>query len=50
MPTLKPDERAAFDYDDVVSICDAHGIGLPVDCIEMVVEIVRHAISQGAQQ
>ncbi|VWD49760.1 hypothetical protein BLA17378_08634 [Burkholderia aenigmatica] len=37
------DERAAFDYDDVVSICDAHGIGLPVDCIEMVVEIVRHA-------
>ncbi|VWB16532.1 hypothetical protein BLA14095_00483 [Burkholderia lata] len=33
----------AFDYDDVVSICDAHGIGLPVDCIEMVVEIVRHA-------
>ncbi|WP_175786483.1 hypothetical protein [Burkholderia anthina] len=37
------DERAPFDYDDVVSICDAHGIGLPVDCIEMVVEIVRHA-------
>ncbi|MBR8221259.1 hypothetical protein [Burkholderia ambifaria] len=37
------EERAAFDYDDVVSICDAHGIGLPVDCIEMVVEIVRHA-------
>ncbi|WP_175706793.1 hypothetical protein [Burkholderia ambifaria] len=33
----------AYDYDDVVSICDAHGIGLPVDCIEMVVEIVRHA-------
>ncbi|WP_186166492.1 DUF551 domain-containing protein [Burkholderia gladioli] len=33
----------AFDYDDVVSICDAHGIGLPVDCIEMVVEIVRHS-------
>ncbi|WP_244109895.1 hypothetical protein [Burkholderia ambifaria] len=33
----------AYDYDDVVSICDAHGIGLPVDCIEMVVEIVRHS-------
>ncbi|WP_175777455.1 hypothetical protein [Burkholderia anthina] len=31
------------DYDRIVSICDAHGIGLPVDCIEMVVEIVRHA-------
>ncbi|VWD12898.1 hypothetical protein BLA18628_03331 [Burkholderia aenigmatica] len=37
------DERAAFDYDDVVSICDAHGIGLPVDCIEMVVEIMHHS-------
>ncbi|MEX3556683.1 MAG: hypothetical protein VB131_09280 [Burkholderia gladioli] len=35
------DERAAFEYDDVVSICDAHGIGLPVDCVEMVVEIVK---------
>jgi hypothetical protein len=30
-------------YEDVVSICDAHGIGLPVDCIEMVVEIIGHA-------
>lgn len=39
------DVRAAeaLDYDRVVSICDAHGIGLPVDCVEMVVEIVRHA-------
>ncbi|MBN3776190.1 hypothetical protein G3O06_01250 [Burkholderia sp. Ac-20345] len=35
------DERAAFDYDDVVSICDAHGICLPVDCVEVVVEIVK---------
>ncbi|VWB76885.1 gp38 [Burkholderia lata] len=35
------DERVAFDYDDVVSICDAHGICLPVDCIETVVEIVQ---------
>ncbi|HDR9068191.1 TPA: hypothetical protein QDA90_003499 [Burkholderia vietnamiensis] len=35
----------AVDYDRVVSICDAHGIGLPVDCIELVVEIVRHAAS-----
>ncbi|WAS56242.1 hypothetical protein MK974_24390 [Burkholderia ambifaria] len=45
-PTSQPelpaaDERAAFDYDDVVSICDAHGIGLPVDCVEMVVDIVK---------
>lgn len=30
-----------LDYDGVVSICEAHGIGLPVDCIEMVVEIIR---------
>lgn len=29
-------------YDDVVSICDAHGICLPVDCVEMVVSIVEH--------
>jgi len=35
------DERASFDYDDVVSICDAHGICLPVDCVEMVVDIVK---------
>ncbi|WP_175969638.1 hypothetical protein [Burkholderia sp. BCC0322] len=35
------DGRAAFDYDDVVSICDAHGICLPVDCVEMVVDIVK---------
>lgn len=34
------------DYDRVVSICDAHGIGLPVDCIEMVVEIILHAAPQ----
>ena len=33
----------SIDYDGVVSICDAHGIALPVDCMEMVVEIVRHA-------
>ncbi|WP_261541710.1 hypothetical protein [Burkholderia multivorans] len=37
------DERAAFEYDDVVSICDAHGICLPVDCVEMVVEIVKRS-------
>lgn len=37
------------DYDGVVSICDAHGIGLPVDCIEMVVEIIRHADLQPSQ-
>ncbi|SIO58297.1 hypothetical protein [Paraburkholderia phenazinium] len=36
----------SIDYDGVVSICDAHGIGLPVDCVEMVVEIVRHATAQ----
>ena len=35
--------NVSIDYDGVVSICDAHGICLPVDCIEMVVEIVRHA-------
>ncbi|MEB5483934.1 hypothetical protein QMA69_05405 [Burkholderia pseudomallei] len=35
------DERAVFDYDDVVSICDAHGICLPVECVEMVVDIVK---------
>jgi hypothetical protein len=29
-------------YDEVVSICDAHGICLPVDCVEMVVSIVEH--------
>jgi hypothetical protein len=33
----------SVDYDGVVSICDAHGICLPVDCVDMVVEIVRHA-------
>ena len=33
----------SIDYYGVVSICDTHGIHLPVDCIEMVVEIVRHA-------
>lgn len=37
-------DGGAIDYDAVVSICDAHGIGLPVDCIEMVVEIIRHAL------
>ena len=36
------------DYDCVVSICDAHGIGLPVDCVEMVVEIIRHAMPHPA--
>lgn len=34
-------------YDGIVSICDAHGIGLPVDCIEMVVEIIRLASYRG---
>jgi hypothetical protein len=38
--------NVSIDYDGVVSICDAHGIGLPVDCVEMVVEIVRHATAQ----
>jgi hypothetical protein len=37
-------DGGAIDYDAVVSICDAHGIGLPVDCVEMVVEIIRHAL------
>jgi Lar family restriction alleviation protein len=36
-------EGAIVDYDRVVQICDAHGIGLPVDCVEMVVEIIRLA-------
>lgn len=40
----RPQEAAEpVDYERVVSICDAHGIGLPVDCVEMVVEIIRHA-------
>lgn len=47
--TATADERSAFDYDDVVSICDAHGIGLPVECIEMVVEIVKHAELRASQ-
>lgn len=34
---------APIDYDRVVQICEAHGICLPVDCVEMVVEIIRHA-------
>ncbi|WP_186308506.1 hypothetical protein [Paraburkholderia sp. BCC1885] len=33
-------------YDDVVSICDAHGICLPVECVEMVVSIFDHAVAQ----
>jgi hypothetical protein len=37
------DAGGAIDYDRVVQICEAHGIGLPVDCIEMVVEIIRLA-------
>ncbi|WP_420213537.1 hypothetical protein ACN8ZM_40740 (plasmid) [Burkholderia aenigmatica] len=36
-----PTMQQMFEYDHVVSICDAHGICLPVDCIEMVVDIVR---------
>jgi len=35
--------QAPIEYDDVARICAAHGIGLPIDCVEMVVEIVRHA-------
>ncbi|MGF6549352.1 Lar family restriction alleviation protein [Paraburkholderia youngii] len=35
--------QAPIDYDRVVQICEAHGFGLPVDCVEMVVEIIRHA-------
>lgn len=37
-----------IDYDRVVQICEAHGIGLPVDCIKMVVEIIRLAAPQPA--
>ena len=37
-----------IDYDRVVQICEAHGIGLPVDCVEMVVEIIRLAAPQAA--
>lgn len=40
--------QVTADYDRIVSICDAHGISLPVDCIEMVVEIVRHAMPSQA--
>lgn len=52
--TLKDADPAApavapLDYDGVVSICDAHGIGLPVDCVEMVVEIIRHAAPAPAE-
>jgi hypothetical protein len=36
-------EALTVDYDRVVQICEAHGIGLPVDCVEMVVDIVRLA-------
>jgi hypothetical protein len=35
--------QAPIDYDRVVQICEAHGIGLPIDSVEMVVEIIRHA-------
>ena len=38
------------DYDRVVQICEAHGIGLPVDCVEMVVEIIRLAAPQAASE
>ncbi|ARL36038.1 hypothetical protein [Burkholderia pseudomallei] len=37
------DEKASFDYDDVVSVCDAHGICLPVDYVDMVVDIVKRS-------
>lgn len=39
-----------IDYARVVQICEAHGIGLPVDCIEMVVEIIRLAAPQPASE
>lgn len=42
-PATPAQSGEPIDYDRVVSICDAHGIGLPVDCIEMVVEIIRLA-------
>lgn len=42
--------RVSVDYDRVVSICEAHGIGLPVDCIEMVTEIIRLAASSTGDQ
>ena len=38
------------DYDRVVQICEAYGIGLPVDCVEMVVEIIRLAAPQPASE
>ncbi|MCX4154956.1 MULTISPECIES: hypothetical protein [Paraburkholderia] len=44
-PVLVP-----VDYDRVVSICEAHGICLPVDCVEMVVEIIRLAASSTGDQ
>jgi hypothetical protein len=49
-PTTGATEGEPVDYDRVVSICEAHGIGLPVDCIEMVVEIIRHAIPHPASE
>ena len=36
------------DYDRVVQVCEAHGICLPIDCVEMVVEIIRLAAPQPA--
>jgi len=48
-PAAPAQSAEPVDYDRVVSICDAHGIALPVDCIEMVVEIIRHAARQSAQ-
>ncbi|VWC95845.1 gp38 [Burkholderia aenigmatica] len=41
VPPNAADEQASFDYDDVVSVCDAHGICLPVDYVDMVVDIVK---------
>ncbi|WP_347558526.1 hypothetical protein [Robbsia sp. KACC 23696] len=35
-----------IDYAGVVLICDAHGIDLPVDCIDATVEIANRAIAQ----
>ena len=41
-PVAPADAGVPIEYDDVVRICDAHGIVLPVEHIETVVEIIRH--------
>ncbi|MGF6920267.1 hypothetical protein [Paraburkholderia sp. 40] len=41
--TAQPVADEAVTYDDVVSICDAHGINLPVEYVEHAVEIANFA-------